>query len=154
MYKDIPSGLVTKTCSVTQSCCDRVDCSTPGFPVLHYLPKFAQTQCPLSWWCHPTVSSLVYPFSSCHQSCPASGSFPGGRLFASGGQSIGGSASASVLPVNIQCWFPLGLTGLISWLSRELSRVFSSITVQKHQCFGAQPLWFSSHIRKWLLEKP
>ena len=92
---------------------------------------------PLSWWCHPTISSSVIPFS-CLQSFPASGYFPMSQFFASGGQSIGASASASVLPMNIQDWFPLGLTSLISLQSKGLSRVFSRTTVQKHQFFGAQ----------------
>ena len=92
--------------------------------------------CPLSWWCPPTISSSVSPFSSCPQSFPASESFPMSWLFTSGGQSIG--ASASVLPMNSQGWFPLGLTGSISLLSKGLSRVFSSITIQKHQFFSTQ----------------
>ena len=118
--------------SVAQSCltlCNPMDCSTPGFPVLHHLPEFAQNSCPLSWCCHPTISSSVAPFSSCTDSFPASGSSPMSWLLKSGGQSIGASASASVLPVNIQGWFPLGLTGLISVLSKGLSRVFSSTRV-------------------------
>ena len=99
----------------------------------------------LSQWCHPTISSSVTPFSSCLQSFPASGSFPMSQVFASGGQSIGASASASVLPMTIQDWFPLGLTGLITLLSKGLSRVFSSTTVWKHQLFSAQPsLWSNS----------
>ena len=111
--------------------------------------------CPLSRWCHPTISSSVIPFSSCLQSFPASESFPVSQFFASGGQSIGVSASASVLPMNIQDWFPLGWTGWISLQSKGLSRVFSNTTVQKHQFFGAQlSLWFNSHIHTWLLEKP
>ena len=112
---------------------------------------------PLSPWCHPTISSSITPFSSCPQSFPASGSFPMSRLFASGTQSIGASTSVLVLPMNIQGWFPLGLTSLICWLSKGLSRVFSNITVQMHQFFGAQPsLWSSSyiHTRTWLPEKP
>ena len=110
--------------------------------------------CPLSLWCHPTISSSVIPFSSSLQSFPASGSFPG-QLFILGGQSIGASASASVLPMNIQGWFHLGLAGLISLLSKGLSRVFSNTTVQMHQFFGAQPSSQSnSHIHSWLLEKP
>ena len=87
---------------------------------------------------HPTISSSVVPFSSCLQSFPASGSFPMSQFFTSGGQSIGVSASASVFPMNIQDWFPLGLTGWISLQSKVLSRVFSNTTVQKHQFFGAQ----------------
>ena len=90
--------------------------------------------CPLIWWCHPTISSSVIPFS-CLQSFPASGSFPMSQFFTSGGQSIGTSASASVLPMNIQGWFPLGLTGLISLLSKGLSRVSSRTTVWRHQFF-------------------
>ena len=93
--------------------------------------------CPLSWWCHPTISSSVIPFSFCLQFFPASGSFPMSRLFASGGQSIGVSASVSVLPMNIQDWFPLELSGLILQ-SKGLSRVFSNTIVQKHQFFDAQ----------------
>ena len=91
-----------------------------------------------SWWCHPAISSSVVPFSSCPQSFPASGSFPMSQLFASGGQSIGVSASASVLPVNTQDWSPLGWTGWIFLQSKRLSRVFSNTTVQKHQFFGTQ----------------
>ena len=125
--------------SVTQSCrtlFDPMDCSTPGFPVLHHLPELAETQ--VHWISdgHPTISSSVVPFSSCLQSFSASGSFQTRQFLASGGQSVGASASASVLPVNIQDWSPLGWTGWISLLSKGLSRVFSSITVQKHQLFG------------------
>ena len=94
--------------------------------------------CPSSPWCHPTISSSVIPFSSHLQSFPASGSFPMSQFFASGGQSNGISASASVLPMNIQDWFPLGWTDWISLQSKGLSRVFSNTTVQKHQFFGAQ----------------
>ena len=103
--------------------------------------------CPLIQWCHPTVSSSVAPFSSCPQSFPASWSFLVSQLFTSGGQRIAASALASVLPMNIQSWFPLGLVGLISLLSKGLSGVFSSPTVWKCQFFSAQPsLWSSSHI--------
>ena len=117
-------------------------------------PRACSNSCPLSQWCHPTISSTVIPFSSCLQSSPESGSFPMSWLFASGGQSIGASASASVLPMNIQVWFPLGLTSFISLLSKGLSRVFTSTTVWKHEFFGAQPsLWSESHICTWLLEK-
>ena len=108
---------------------------------------------PLSWWCHPIISSSVIPFSSCPQPFPASGSFQMSQLFASGGQSI--EVSASVLPMNIQDWFPLGWTGWISLQSKGLSRVFSTTTVQKHQFFRAQlSLQFNSHIHTWPLEKP
>ena len=118
-------------------------------------PGVCSNSCPLSQWCHPTISSSVACFSSCLQSFPASGSFPMSQLFTSGGQSIGVSASASVLPMNIQGWFPIELTGLISLQSKGLSRVFSNTTVQKHQFFSAQPsLWSNSHICTWLLEKP
>ena len=110
---------------------------------------------PLSQWCLPTISSSVIPFSSCPQSLPASESFQMSQLFASGGQSIAASASASVLPMNIQGWFPLGLTDLISLQSKGLSRVFSSTTVGKHQFFSTQPsLWSNSQICTLLLEKP
>ena len=101
-------------------------------------PGVNPNSCPLSQWFHPAISSSVIPFSSCLQSFPASGSFQMSQLFASGGQSIGVSASTSVLPINIQDWFPLGWTGWISLWSKGLSRVFSNSTVQKHQFFGAQ----------------
>ena len=108
----------------------------------------------LSWWYHLTISSSVAPFSSCPQSFPTSGSSPMNWLFASGGQNIVVSASALVLPMNIQGWFPLGLTGLISLLSKRLSRVFPSTTIWKYQFFGSQPsLWSNTHICTWLLEK-
>ena len=111
--------------------------------------------CPLIQWCHPSISFSVIPFSSCPQSFPASESFPMRHLFESGGQSTGASASASVLPMNIQGWFPLGLPSLISLLSKGLSRVFSNTTVQKHQFFGTQPsLWSNSQDHTWLLEEP
>ena len=105
--------------------------------------------------CHPTTSSSIIPFSSCLQFFPGSGSFLMDCLFASGGQSTGASASASVLPMSIQSWFPLELTGLISLQSKGPSRVFSNTTVQKHQFFGTQTsLWPKLHIQTWLLEKP
>ena len=120
-------------------------------------PEVCSNSCPLSWWCDPTILSSVTHFLSCLQFFPASGSFLVNRLFAYGGQSIGVSASASVLPVNIQGLFPLGLTGLIL-LSKGLSRVLltlESTTIWKHQFFGPQPsLWSNSHIHIWLLEKP
>ena len=102
-------------------------------------PRVCSNSCPLSQWYHPTISSSIFPFSSCPQSFPASGSSPMSQLFTSGGQSIRASASASVLPMNIQGWFPLGLTGLISLQSKGLSRVFSSTAIQKHKFFGTQP---------------
>ena len=108
---------------------------------------------PLSRWCHPTISSSVIPFSSCPQSFPASESFQMSQLFACGGQSIGVSASASVLPMNTEDWCPLGWTGWISLQSKGLSRVFSNTTVQKHQFFRAQlSSQSNSHIHTWLLE--
>ena len=133
---------------VAQSCLnlrDPVDCSTPG-SCPPSSPGLCSNPCPLSQWCHPTISSFVAAFS-CFQSFPASGSFPKSQLFASGGQSIEASASASVLPMHTQSWFPLGLTGLISLQSKGFSEVFSNITVQKHQFFGVQPsVWSDSHI--------
>ena len=110
----------------------RLPCPSPT-------PGVHSNLCPLSQWCHPTISFSVIPFSSSLQTFPASGSFPMNWLFASGGQSTGVSASASVLPMNIQDWFPLGLTGLISLQSKGLSRVFSNTTVEKHQFFSTQP---------------
>ena len=107
-------------------------------PCLSPTARVYPNPCPLSQWCHPTISSSVIPFSSCPQSFPASGSFPMSQLFASGGQSIGVSASTSVLPMNIQDWSPLGRTGWISLQSKGLSRVFSNTTVQKQQFLGAQ----------------
>ena len=102
-------------------------------------PEVCSNLCPSSRWCHPAISSSVTPFSSCPQSFPASGSFPMSRLFTSGGQRTG--ASASVLPMNIQGQFPLGLTALISLLSKGLLKVFSSTTIRKHQIFGLQPIY-------------
>ena len=101
-------------------------------------PGAYSNSCPLSWWCHPTISSSVVPFSSRLQSFPESGSFPMSQLFTSSGQSIAVSASTSVFPMNTQDWSPLGWTGWISLQSKRLSRVFSNTTVQKHQFFRAQ----------------
>ena len=116
-------------------------------------PGVYSNSCPSSWWCHPTISSSVIPFSSCLQSFPAKESFPMSQFFTSGGQSVG--ASASVLPINIQDRFPLGWTGWIALQSKGLSRVFSNTTVQKHQFFSTQlSLWSNSHIHTWPLEKP
>jgi len=144
-------------CSVAKSCqtlCHPMDCNTPGFPVLHYLLEFAQTH--VHW-----VSDAIQPshpllplFLLLPQSFPASGSFQLSQFFASGGQSIGASAWASVLPMNIQGWFLLGLIGLISLQSKGLSSTFFNTTAQKHQFFSAQlSLLSNSHIRTWLLEK-
>ena len=120
-------------CSFSKSCpnlCKPMDCSMPDFAGV------CANSCPLSQWCHPTFSSSVTLCSFCLQSFPASGSFPMSHLFATCGQSIGASASASVLLMNIHGCFPLGLTGWISLLSKGLSRVFSSTTIRKHQLFG------------------
>ena len=118
-------------------------------------PKVYSNSCPVSRWCHPTISSSVVPFSSHLQSFPASGPFPMSQFFPSGGQSIAASASVSVLPVTIQGWFPLEWTDWISLLSKGLSSIFSSTTVWKHQLFSAQPsLGSNSHISAWLLEIP
>ena len=118
-------------------------------------PRTCSHSCPSSWWCYPTTSSSVVPFSSCLQSFPASGSFPMNKFFTSGGQSIGVSASVSVLPMYIQDLFPLGWTDWTFFQSKGLSRVFSNTTVQKHQFFDAQlSLQSNSHIHTWLREKP
>ena len=109
----------------------RLPCPSPT-------PGACLNTCPSSHWCHPTISSSVVSFSSSLQSCPASGSSPMSQFFTSGGQSIGTSASASVLPMNSQEWFPLGMTGLISCQSKGLSRVFSTTTVKNHHFFRAQ----------------
>ena len=117
-------------------------------------PRVYSNSCPLSQWCHPTISSSVVPFSSCLQSFPASGSFQMSQLFTSGGQNIGVSASASVLPMIIRDWSRLGWTGWISLQSKGLSRVFNT-TVQKHQFFGTQlSLESNSYIHTWILAKP
>ena len=116
--------------------------------------SLAPLSCPLSQWCHATISSSVTPSSSCPPSFPASQSFLMNWLF-TWVTKAGASASALVLPMNIQGWFPLGLTGLISLQSKGLSSIFCSVTIQKHQFFGAQSSsWSSSHIHTWLLEKP
>ena len=127
---------------------DRPPCPLPT-------PRVYSNSCPLSRWCHPTISSSVVPFYFCFQSSPASGSFQMSHLFTSGGQSIEVSASTSVLPMNIQDWLLLGWTGCTSSLSKELSRVFSNSTVQKHQFFRAQlSSQSNSHIHTRPLEKP
>ena len=130
---------------VSQYSCSVVSDSLPPHGLQHARPSCPSPtpgvysdSCLLSRWCHPTISSSVIPFSSCLQSFPASGSFPMSEFFALSDQSIGVSASASVLPMNIQDWFPLGWTGWISLLSKGLSRGFSNTTVQKHQFFSAQ----------------
>ena len=154
-FNCFPAKFCCCCCAVTESfptLCNPMDCSMPGIPVLHYLLEFAQTHV---HWFGDTIQpshSLLPLYSSCPQSFPASESFPMSLLLPSSGQSIG--ASASVLPMNIQDWFPLGFTGLIL-MSKGLSRVFSSTTIWKHQFLGAQPsLWSISHIHTWLVEKP
>ena len=123
-------------------------------PCPSQIPGVYTNSCPMSQWCHPAISSSVVPFFSCPQSLPASGSFPMSQLFTWGGQSIGVSASVSVLPMNTQDWSPLRWTGWISLQSKGLSRVFSNTTVQKHQFFGAQLSSQSkSHIHTWPPDK-
>ena len=133
--------------------CDPMYCNMPSFPVYHHswsLLKLMSTESMMP----SNHLILCVPFS-CLQSFPVSGPFPMSWFFESGDQNIGASVSASVLPMNIQDWFPLGLTGLISLRYKGLSRVFSSTTVQRHQFFGAQlSLWSNFHIHTWLLEKP
>ena len=140
-------------CSVTQLCptlWEPMDCSTPGFPVFHYLPKFFQTH--VHWVNDTNHLILCRPLLLLPSIFPASGSFPMSQFFAPCDQSIGTSASASVLPMNIQSSFLLRLTSFFSLQSKRLTRVFSSTTVQKHQFFIT--LWSNSHIHTWLLEKP
>ena len=146
------SHSVQFSCSVVSDSLRPMNCSMPGLPVHHQLPEFTQTH---AHRVSDAISSSVVPFSSCPQSLPASGSFPMSQLFAWGGQSIRVSASASVLPMNTQDWFPSGWTGWISLPSKGLSRVFSNTTVQKHQFVGTQlSLQSNSHIHTWPLEKP
>ena len=144
--------------SVQSSCSVRSDCLQPRglqhtrLPCHSPTPGVYPNPCPSSWWCHPTISSSVVPFSSHFQSCPASGSFSVSPFFASGGQSIGVSASTSVLPMNTQDWPPLGWTGWILLQSKGLSGVFSNTTVQKHQFCAQLSLWPNSHIHiSWIL---
>ena len=143
-------------CSVAQSCPTLWPhgVQQASLPCPSLSPGVCSNSCLSSHWWHPTISSSVVPFSSCPQSFPESWSFPMSQFFTSGGQKFGASASASVLPTNIQDWFPLWLTGLISLQFKGLSRVFSSTTIWKHQFFSAQPSWWSNfHIYTWLLEK-
>ena len=142
-------------CSIVKKCltlCNPMDCSTPGFPVLHCPGVWSNSRLS-SWWCHPTNSSSVSSFSSCPQSFPASRSNESALCIR---WSKYWSFSFSISPFNeYSGWFPLGLTGVISLQSKGLSRVLSSTTVQKHQFFSAQiSLWSNSHIHTWLLEKP
>ena len=144
--------------SVAQSClslCNPMNHSTPGVPCPTPNPRVHPNSGATSQWCHPAISSSVVPFSSCPQYLRASRSFPVSQLFASGGQSIGVSASTSVLPMNTQDWSPLEWTSWISLQSKGLSRVFTNTTVQKHQFFSAQlSSQSNSHIHTWPLEKP
>ena len=123
--------------SVVSNCLWPHELQHTRLPCPSLSPTVCSNSCPLSQWCHPTISSFVVPFSSCPQSFPASRAFQMSQLFASGDRSIGISASTSVLPMNTQEWSPLGWTGWISLQSKELSRVFSNTTVQKHWFFGA-----------------
>ena len=142
------------SCSVVSDCLWPYEPQHARPPCPSLAPSVHPNPCPLSQWCHPTISSSVIRFSSCPQSFPASGSFQMSQLFASGGQSIGVSASTSVPPMNTQDWSPLGWTGWKSLQSKGLSRVFSN-TIQKHQLFSAQlSSQSNSHIHTWLLEKP
>ena len=126
----------------------RIPCASPS-------PRACSNSCPLNQWCHSIISSSVVPLSSPFQFFPTSGFLPMSQFFTSGDQSIGVSASASVLPMNIQDWFPLGWTGLNSLQSNGLSRAFSNTTVQKHQFFSVQlSSQSNSHIHTWPLEKP
>ena len=160
MDEEIKCGIYVKwttvVLSVAKSCpslCDPMDCSTSGFLVLPS-PRVCSNSCPLSQWCHPAISSSDTLFS-CHQSFPASGTFPMSRLFSLDEENTGVSTSASVLTTSIQGWYPLRLTGLISLLSKGLSGIFFSTIVQRHQFFGVTPsLPSSSHSRTWPLGRP
>ena len=150
-YCDVHLSSMAQACPIL---CDPMDCNTPGFPVHHQLPELAQTHV---YW----VSDVIQPSHSLASLLLLPSIFPSisvfsmNQFFSSGGQSIGASATASVLPMNDQNWFPLGLIGWISLLFKELPRVFSNTTVQKYQFFGAQlSLWSNFHIHTWLLEKP
>ena len=140
LLTDIQFSKISRSVSCPTLCDPRLLCPSLS-------PRICSISCPLNQWCHPA-------FSSCPQSFSASGSFPMSQLFVSDGWSIGASASASVRPMHIQGWFPVGLTGWISLLSKGFSRIFFSTTIQKHQFFGIEPLWSSSHIHTGLLEKP
>ena len=142
------------SCSVVSDSLQPHESQHPRPPCPSPTSGVYSNSCPSSRWCHQAISSSVIPFSSCPQSLPASGSFPMSQLFTWGGQSIGVSASMSVLPMNTQDWIPLGWTSWISLQSKGLSRVFSNTTVQKHQFFGAQlSSQSNSHIYTWPLKK-
>ena len=143
------------SCSVMSDCLWPHESQHARPPCPSPTPRAYPNPCPSSQWCHPAISSSVIPFSSCPQSFPVLGSFPMSQLFTRGGQSIGVSASTSVLSMNTQDWSPLGWTGWIFLQAKGLSRVFSNTTVQKHQFFGAQlSSQSNSHIHTWPLEKP
>ena len=147
-------GSAQFSCSVTSDSLRARELQHARPPCPSPTPGVHPNPCPLSQWCHPTISSSVVPFSSCPQSFPASGSFPTSQLSASDGQSIGVSASTSVPSMNTQDWSPLGWTGWLSLQSKGLSRVFSNTTVQKHQFFSTQlSSQSNSHNHTWPLEK-
>ena len=154
--KAYPLSVNICCCLVAKSCLTLwphgLQCVRP--PGASLSPRVCSNSRPLSWWCHPTISSSVTPFSFCLQSFPATGSFPVNQLLAFRWQSTGASASALVLPGNVQGWFPLGLTGLISLLSRGLARVFSSTQLKSINSLTHHLLYGPTHIRTWLLEKP
>ena len=153
-FRGLPQTSVQFSYSVMSNSLQPHGLQHTSLPCLSPTPGACSNSSLFSQWCHQTISSSVVPFSSCLQSFPASGSFPISWFFASGGQNIGISASASVFPMNIQDWFPLGLIDWISLMSKGLSRVFSNTTIQKHLLFGLQlSLWSNSHKHTWLLEK-
>jgi len=149
------SSSVQFSCSIVSELLQPHELQHARLPCPSPTPKVHSNSYPVSRWCHAAISSSLVPFFSCPQSLPASESFPMSQLFVWGGQSIGVSALASVLPKNTQDWSPLEWTDWISLQSKGLSRVFSNTTVQKHQFFSAQPSSQSnSHIHTWPLEKP
>ena len=152
-YFEVSIGSVEFSLSVVSDSLQPHGLHHARFPSPSPTPGTCSNSCPLSQWCHPTSHPLLSPSPPAF-SLSQNQSFPMSQFFAQGGQSIGVSTSASVLPMNIQDWVPLGWTGLISLLSKGLSRVFSNTTVQKHQFFSTQPLWSKNHIHTWLLEKP
>ena len=155
VYLKLIFSSVQFSCSVVSDSLQPLELQHTRPPCPSPTPRVHQNSCASSWWCHPAISSSVIPFSSCPQPLPASKSFPMSQLFAWGGPSIGVSASASVLPMNILDWFPLRWTGWISLQSKGLARVFSNTTVQKHQFFRTQlSSQSNSHIHTWPQEKP
>ena len=154
-FKSVPQfSSVQFSCSVTSDSLQPHESQHARPPCPLPTPRVHSNSGPSSWWCHPTISSSVIPFTSCPQSLPASESFPMSQLFTWGGQSIGVFALASFLPKNTQDWSPLEWTGWLSLKSKGLSTVFSSTTIQKHHFFGTQLSSQSNfHIHTWLLEK-